>query len=434
MSDGAPKFSVRGGSDFAQLTLNVTTEPHLLGAVIIGNRLVCRVESTNSTDLQLHDARTGAKVEHFRLPRLRALHASHGWSLGELKKLPDSQDGVVLCFLDPAYKLVSLVELNEAIAGVASGRGRWFVLCRSGRVLCLSHHGAIIWTWLDDEIVNAATSQSEPQALRLIANDDFIALSHARSVHGLSHYGHTLWRCNDLTSSLGVTMPLGESKPNSVPWRELGLEPGASNDEVKRAYRRLALISHPDRSGDDVSASLRFSKLHSAYETLMSSHSGALAYEASSRQAKQRATVASLFALKHRIVVVPSEGHLSYLDLHGSLSASALRVGHHLLPVITRSGNLVAIACDDMLSFLDGDRVVNTVPLPDRPVRVVPWGRQVLVVYATSMDAYDPTGDIVWSVEFRQMLSSVSTSGDRVACTAGSAMIFQSSKRRSSAW
>jgi hypothetical protein len=44
----------------------------------------------------------------------------------------------------------------------------------------------------------------------------------------------------------------------------LGLEPGASRGEITRAYRRLALLTHPDVSGDPTAAQ-RFSSLTDAY-------------------------------------------------------------------------------------------------------------------------------------------------------------------------
>ena len=34
------------------------------------------------------------------------------------------------------------------------------------------------------------------------------------------------------------------------PYRTLGLKRGATLDEVKRAYRRLAKINHPDAGGE----------------------------------------------------------------------------------------------------------------------------------------------------------------------------------------
>jgi len=48
----------------------------------------------------------------------------------------------------------------------------------------------------------------------------------------------------------------------------LGLERDASEDDIKRAYRRLALKYHPDRNPDDADAELRFKEAAEAYEVL----------------------------------------------------------------------------------------------------------------------------------------------------------------------
>ena len=44
----------------------------------------------------------------------------------------------------------------------------------------------------------------------------------------------------------------------------LGLGPGASRGDITRAYRRLALLTHPDVSGDPAAAQ-RFASLTEAY-------------------------------------------------------------------------------------------------------------------------------------------------------------------------
>src|SRR6476660_6149513 len=54
--------------------------------------------------------------------------------------------------------------------------------------------------------------------------------------------------------------------PNADPWRTLGLSPGATQDEIRRAYRRLAKINHPAAAGD--AALPRFLAIQSAYEQL----------------------------------------------------------------------------------------------------------------------------------------------------------------------
>lgn len=51
----------------------------------------------------------------------------------------------------------------------------------------------------------------------------------------------------------------------SKPWPQvLGVQPGASNDEVLEAYRRRRAATHPDRDGGDAEA---FQRVQEAYET-----------------------------------------------------------------------------------------------------------------------------------------------------------------------
>lgn len=50
------------------------------------------------------------------------------------------------------------------------------------------------------------------------------------------------------------------------PYRVLGINPGATEDEIKKAYRRLASKHHPDKGGD----TKRFQEIQSAYDALTS--------------------------------------------------------------------------------------------------------------------------------------------------------------------
>lgn len=54
------------------------------------------------------------------------------------------------------------------------------------------------------------------------------------------------------------------AKPVSA-WETLGLSPGASPAEIKRAYRQRALETHPDRGGDPAA----FRALTRAYEKVL---------------------------------------------------------------------------------------------------------------------------------------------------------------------
>jgi molecular chaperone DnaJ len=51
----------------------------------------------------------------------------------------------------------------------------------------------------------------------------------------------------------------------------LGVEKGAAKDELKKAYRRLAMKHHPDRNPDDADAEAKFKEAKEAYEVLSNS-------------------------------------------------------------------------------------------------------------------------------------------------------------------
>ena len=48
----------------------------------------------------------------------------------------------------------------------------------------------------------------------------------------------------------------------------LGISKGASQDEIKKAYRKMAIKYHPDKNPDDKTAEEKFKEAAEAYEIL----------------------------------------------------------------------------------------------------------------------------------------------------------------------
>src|SRR5216683_7120850 len=69
------------------------------------------------------------------------------------------------------------------------------------------------------------------------------------------------------TRSPGPQLMANRAMPRD-PYEVLGVARSASEDEIKRAYRKLARQHHPDRNPGDKQAETRFKEVQDAYDVL----------------------------------------------------------------------------------------------------------------------------------------------------------------------
>lgn len=64
------------------------------------------------------------------------------------------------------------------------------------------------------------------------------------------------------------------------PYKVLGVSPDASDEEIKKAYRRLAMKYHPDRNPDDPEAAKKMQQINDAYDQIKNprQHTGSRGY------------------------------------------------------------------------------------------------------------------------------------------------------------
>ena len=134
---------------------------------------------------------------------------------------------------------------------------------------------------------------------------------------------------------------------------------GAGDEEVRHAYRILALATHPDRHPEDSASSERFCIIQSAYETILASAHTSGVQGSITFRIDTLTLVSTLVAVGDTILVGSSDGVLSMLDSkgRGTRTSNSRRSGMKL--AVDSKGVLVAAFCDGALSFFDGTSIVN---------------------------------------------------------------------------
>ena len=92
-------------------------------------------------------------------------------------------------------------------------------------------------------------------------------------IHGFVHHAReqplsARWVC--LAAAILASVLACASGASIGHYKTLGLDHTASEQEIKKAFRRLSLKHHPDKNPNDPKAKTRFERLTAAYDVLAS--------------------------------------------------------------------------------------------------------------------------------------------------------------------
>ncbi len=427
-------FSIRGGGDAMQLVFQTRVTPMIREFAIgagVGRSWGHRRESGLWIEWSLHDGTETSRNEN--LDRHRVLEfARGGAAIGATQTGPVDECVTQLAFLSPAGVLLAESQLPNAPAGIAAARdGNWYVGCRDGGLYAFSNAGALLWTWwMPDALDFEGDRYLRPCPYYVAADGDRVLLSSFGTIFCVSSAGEMQWSFEvpkpDVDPAQRISLNIGSPSSTSDAYAALALSPAASIEEVKSAYRRRAMETHPDLHRDQASAGEQFQQVHRAYETIMAGGSdgdagraSGLTVEISVIRTTPSALVARLAAANGYTYVGTDHGRVHILDSAGSL------VREHALgegaahPIVDASGELLAAWCDGMLFYFDGVRLRNLVECESVPDDVGSFGAGLYLWRGNQIEVVDRSGHALWAVEFAKSIGAVAVHEDQLIVAGG---------------
>eukprot|EP00172_Hildenbrandia_rubra_P002651 Plantae.Rhodophyta-Hildenbrandia_rubra.ctg36574.p1 GENE.Plantae.Rhodophyta-Hildenbrandia_rubra.ctg36574~~Plantae.Rhodophyta-Hildenbrandia_rubra.ctg36574.p1 ORF type:complete len:528 (-),score=108.51 Plantae.Rhodophyta-Hildenbrandia_rubra.ctg36574:199-1782(-) len=108
-------------------------------------------------------------------------------------------------------------------------------------------------------------------------------------------------------------------------YEELGVQPTATPDEIRSAYRQAALVHHPDKNRDDPEAAARFQRIQQAYAVLSNDHERAW-YDSQQQKRSRTSTVVDITGLMNDEAYEGfGQGKTSFWNVYGQAFDSLMQ-------------------------------------------------------------------------------------------------------------
>jgi DnaJ domain len=327
-------------------------------------------------------------------------------------------------------RVISTATVPDAISQIADGVEGWYVGCRDGYLYFFGSAGDLRWRWelpgsQSSEFADATNRYFRPCPYYVVSAGGDVFVSSWGSVWSLSPDGVENWRYDLKRPAQKVSLSPGIPFRRSEAAGVLHINEAASEDEVRAAYRRRAIETHPDLHPDDPEANDQFIAVQQAYETLAGS--SALEDEWAITIIGPSQTVTFMEPEADQLLVGGSAGDLVELSSKGHV-LGIRNLGSRVVPLRDGAGSVVAFGAQPNL-WLRG--LGKPVPLPDAyqwpGFLVGVYGKYVLAHRRNERHAalIDLAGHLRWKVTFSRPITDVAVSEDVLAVAAGATVMFR---------
>lgn len=422
-------YSIRRGSTLFEAIFQARLKLSIKNLELIGNAARCLLASKESSTLVDIDLVDGSEVRRVdNLPLLGDTRfAPDGRGIGIRRTAAIGQGPTLLTFIDAEGRVAAESSVPDATSEIALGPDLWYVGCRNGLLYGFGFDGRQRWTWETPGSKSYdENAYFRPCPYYVASQQSFAVVASMGNIYAVGPNGKTVWHAvlpNERQTRWEFTIPLQGGRGNEEPYGILGLPLNAPRDQVKSAYRRLALATHPDRNPGDDSAADKFRLIQGAYERILAASpaSGAVAagITVSIEFPGLGPTASFIAANAAGVLVGSSQGRLYIFNGNGSLCEARVLGDGPVRAALRPDGAVGAAWCSDALLFFKENKTVNAAEALDWPRALTMLGDDVVLWRGNEVQVLDPDGRLLWSVEFSKSITGVAAHGDTLVCAAG---------------
>ena len=428
-------YSVRRGSTLFEPIFQIRLKLAIKDLELIGNAARCLLASKESSTLVDIDLVNGSEIRRVdNLPLLGdTWFAPNGRGVGIRRTAAVGQGPTLLRFIDANGHVAAESSVPDATSEVALGPDIWYVGCRNGLLYAFGFDGRQRWAWeTPGSRGSAENAYFRPCPYYVASQQSFAVVASMGNVYAVAPNGKTIWHAalpNERQTRWEFTIPFQGRRGNEEPYGILGLPLNAPRDQVKSAYRRLALATHPDRNPGDNAAADNFRLIQGAYERILAGPTASGAVPAGitlSLEIQGLGPIASFVATNAAGVVVgSSQGRLYVFNENGSLREARVLGDGPVRVALRPDGTVGAAWCSDALLFFNENKIVNGAEAVNWPRALTMLGDDVVLWRGNEVQVLDAKGQLLWSVEFSKSITGVAAHGDTLVCAAGVLTAFR---------